>query len=190
MTTTTSGTGHGTGRSGNPVVDREDNRRTIPDRRIADPDRITPTPGNLRLLHEFADRLGETRPDEPIGTLRTLDSRTAMPILKRTMSDAQIQEARWYGGWNPDRDDYVRVNEDGDLEGLTRAQADQLVWTRRNDIIDAARDDQNIDAETMTTLDAMADRTEMPDQPDLDNPDREQAHGTTRRASRARNGGH
>lgn len=190
MTTTTSGAGHTTGRSGNPTVDREDNRRTIPDRRINDPDRIKPTPGNLRLLHETADRLGEGRPiDDPITQLRTLDSRTAMPILKRTMSDAQIQEARWYGGWNPDRDDCVRVNEDGDLEGLTRAQADQLVWSRRNDIIDTARD-ESIDAETMTTLDAMADRTEMPDQPDLDNPDREEAHGTIRRSSRSRNGGH
>ena len=40
-----------------------------------------------------------------------------------------------YGGWNPDRDPYLRVNKDGDWVGMDTETADRLVWDNRAAIL-------------------------------------------------------
>lgn len=46
-----------------------------------------------------------------------------------------LLEAIRYGGWDYAHDEYAHITKDGDIEGLTRQQADTLQWEHRLDII-------------------------------------------------------
>ena len=62
------------------------------------------------------------------------------------------REAR-YGGWDPDRDDYMRINRDGDWEGLSQERADNLLWDNRGEIIDTVgRFASRLDPDTINHL--------------------------------------
>lgn len=53
------------------------------------------------------------------------------------------------------RSPYVRINEDGDLEGLSEKRAQDLVWRNRQNILRAVRDDEDADPGTVKALAAL-----------------------------------
>lgn len=107
----------------------------------------TPTEERVRLLHDLVDRMYDERPGEVTvgGEYKMFPSATAEDSLRELgLDDDGIDEAREYGGWDPARHDYARFNDDGDLEGLSRQDADRLVWENRETILSAAGHDDEL----------------------------------------------
>ena len=78
-------------------------------------------------------------------------------LLHEGMTRQRIDEAARFGGWNRERDEFVRFNTDGDLTGLSSAQAGQLVWEHRREIIGAARWDGELSQQAVARLERLAD---------------------------------
>ena len=101
--------------------------------------RIRRTPRNIQLLHDLVDEINELRPESVIGHLQDMAVRPGQPSHRRMdLTGEDVKDKTRYGGWDPERDTYMRINEDGDFEGLDQTGADRLVWNHREDIIAAA----------------------------------------------------
>ena len=73
--------------------------------------------------------------ESDLGYYRAYPSETARETVGEHLTDGEIAEKTMYGGWNPDRDRYLRVNKDGDWVGMDQTTADRLVWDNRTPIL-------------------------------------------------------
>ena len=96
---------------------------------------IERTPENIGLLHDIVDTVHDTDPESSLGYYRAWPSMTALETIGEHLTDGEITEKATYGGWNPDRDPYLRVNKDGDWVGMSQDEADRLVWDNRKTIL-------------------------------------------------------
>lgn len=96
---------------------------------------IERTPENIGLLHDIVDTVHDTDPESSLGYYRAWPSMTARETIGEHLTDGEITEKATYGGWNPDRDPYLRVNKDGDWVGMGQNEADRLVWDNRKTIL-------------------------------------------------------
>ena len=96
---------------------------------------IEHTPENIGLLHDIVDTVHGMDPESDLGYYRAYPSETARETAGEHLTDGEIAEKTMYGGWNPDRDRYLRVNKDGDWVGMDQTTADRLVWDNRTPIL-------------------------------------------------------
>ena len=96
---------------------------------------IEHTPENIGLLHDIVDTVHGMDPESDLGYYRAYPSETARETVGEHLTDGEIAEKTMYGGWNPDRDRYLRVNKDGDWVGMDQTTADRLVWDNRTPIL-------------------------------------------------------
>ena len=96
---------------------------------------IERTPENIGLLHDIVDTVHGMDPESDLGYYRAYPSETARETVGEHLTDGEIAEKTMYGGWNPDRDRYLRVNKDGDWVGMDQTTADRLVWDNRTPIL-------------------------------------------------------
>lgn len=96
---------------------------------------IERTPENIGLLHDIVDTVHDMDPESDLGYYRAYPSETARETVGEHLIDGEIAEKTMYGGWNPDRDRYLRVNKDGDWVGMDQTTADRLVWDNRTPIL-------------------------------------------------------
>lgn len=87
---------------------------------------IERAPENIGLLHDIVDTIHDTDPEDDLGYYRAWPSMTARETIGEHLTDGEIAEKAMYGGWNPDRDPYLRVNKDGDWVGMSQDEADRL----------------------------------------------------------------
>lgn len=98
--------------------------------------RIRRTPRNIQLLHDLVDEINDLRPESVIGHYRIWPSGQVNRLTAGwNLTGEDVKGKTRYGGWDPERDTYMRINEDGDFEGLDQTGADRLVWNHREDII-------------------------------------------------------
>lgn len=74
-------------------------------------------------------------PSDAVMARATAASQIALELDGEHLIDGEIAEKTMYGGWNPDRDPYLRVNKDGDWVGMSQDEADRLVWDNRKTIL-------------------------------------------------------
>ena len=86
-------------------------------------------------MHDIVDTVHDTDPESSLGYYRAWPSMTALETIGEHLTDGEITEKATYGGWNPDRDPYLRVNKDGDWVGMSQDEADRLVWDNRKTIL-------------------------------------------------------
>ena len=96
---------------------------------------IERAPENIGLLHDIVDTVHGMDPESDLGYYRAYPSETARETVGEHLIDGEIAEKTMYGGWNPDRDRYLRVNKDGDWVGMDQTTADRLVWDNRTPIL-------------------------------------------------------
>lgn len=97
---------------------------------------IPHTQESIDALRELVDRVLEANPDSDLGQYKAYPSWLAIVQAGDGLTREDIAEKARHGGWDPDRDDYMRINRDGDWEGLSQEQADTLLWDNRGEIID------------------------------------------------------
>ena len=97
---------------------------------------IPHTQDSIDALRELVDRVLDANPDSDLGYYKAYPSWLAIIQAGHGLTREDIAEKARYGGWDPDRDDYMRINRDGDWEGLSQEQADNLLWDNRGEIID------------------------------------------------------
>lgn len=98
---------------------------------------IERTPENIRLLHDIVDTVHDMDPESDLGYYRAYPSATWPWTVGEHLTDGEIAEKTMYGGWNPDKDRYLRVNKDGDWVGMGQTTADRLVWDNRTPILES-----------------------------------------------------
>lgn len=86
-------------------------------------------------MHDIVDTVHGMDPESDLGYYRAYPSETARETVGEHLTDGEIAEKTMYGGWNPDRDRYLRVNKDGDWVGMDQTTADRLVWDNRTPIL-------------------------------------------------------
>lgn len=151
-----------------PAVLYEEHRKTTcaaTSLRLAD---AQPTAETTALLRDLVDKVLDWRPDDEIGHLKTYPSADAIEQAGQGLSPEDIKEKQTYGGWDPKRDELMRIDEQGDWQGLSQSEADRLLWDHRSDILDAAgRDDMlpSEDVERIGRTDAQAETGQEHDQP-------------------------
>lgn len=96
---------------------------------------IERTPENIGLLHDIVETVHDMDPESDLGYYRAYPSETARETVGEHLTDGEIAEKTMYGGWNPDRDRYLRINKDGDWVGMDQTTADRLVWDNRTPIL-------------------------------------------------------
>ena len=97
--------------------------------------RIERTPENIGLLHDIVETIHDMDPESDLGYYRAYPSMTARETIGEHLTDGEIAEKTMYGGWNPDKDPFLRVNKDGDWVGMDQETADRLVWDNRAPIL-------------------------------------------------------
>lgn len=114
---------------------------------------IPHTQESIDALRELVDRVLEANPDSDLGQYKAYPSWLAIVQAGHGLTREDIAEKARYGGWDPDRDDYMRINRDGDWEGLSQERADNLLWDNRGEIIDAVgRFASRLDPDTINHL--------------------------------------
>ena len=111
-----------------------------------------PTAQSVALLHRLVDETHDHDPESPTGNWRMYPSGDAERLAGDGLSAGEMAGKRYHGGWEPERDKYMRINEQGDWEGKSQEQADRLVWERRGRILDAASWDSNLGHDTIEAL--------------------------------------
>lgn len=92
--------------------------------------RIRRTPRNIQLLHDLVDEINELRPESVIGHYRIWPSGQVNRLTAGwNLTGEDVKGKTRYGGWDPERDTYMRINEDGDFEGLDQTGADDSSGT-------------------------------------------------------------
>nr|WP_301888601.1 hypothetical protein [Bifidobacterium dentium] len=79
------------------------------------------------------------------------------------LTSIEILEKREYGGWDSDTDPLMRINEQGDWTGISQAQADGLVWAKREEILDHAAYDDSLSPGILHRLDELEGNRPVPE---------------------------
>lgn len=119
-----------------------------------DPDRLNALQAAARgTARHLTDRTGDATRVSPC------DIRPTVEVKQYDEEDA---EEDWFaaslhaaGTKVTTRSPYVRINEDGDLEGLSEQRAENLLWRNRQNILKAVRDDEDADPKTVRALAAL-----------------------------------
>ena len=76
---------------------------------------IERTPENIGLLHDIVDTVHGMDPKATSDTTAPTRPKPPAKPSESISSMARSRRKTMYGGWNPDRDRYLRVNKDGRL---------------------------------------------------------------------------
>lgn len=137
---------------------REEQRRTLMGRAIDDSLLVPRNGDRLNYLRAAA------RDTARHLTERTGDATRVSPYDIRPTAEAKRYGEReagedWFaaslqasGTKVTTRSPYVRINEDGDLEGLSEKRVETLIWRNRQNILKAVRDDEDADPKTVKSL--------------------------------------
>ena len=72
---------------------------------------------NIQLLHDLVDEINDLRPESVIGHYRIWPSGQVNRLTAGwNLTGEDVKGETRYGGWDPERDTYMRINEDGDFE--------------------------------------------------------------------------
>lgn len=150
--------------SDDPEVQAEQQRKTVLTQAMLGTNGVDePTPQAIDLLHRIVNEVGEhgAWQNTALGEYRIIPSDKArQTLMDEGMSEQRIAEAAYYGGWNQQRDQYVRFNQDGDLVGLDQTQADRLVWANRGEILAYAKEDGMLSGQTVSDIDHTFNQTD------------------------------
>ena len=127
----------------------------------------------IRLLHTIVNEVSEHRPTDDLASYRIYPSADAIRLAGDGLTSIEILEKREYGGWNPDTDPLMHINEQGDWTGISQAQADGLVWAKREEILDHAAYDDGLSPSILHRLDELEGNRPVPER----EPERERHHG-------------
>ncbi|MBT1162214.1 hypothetical protein [Bifidobacterium sp. SO1] len=137
-------------------IAREEHRKNMVDGMYMQAEVSEPTPERIQALRDAMfqtiDHDEENKGESTLGAINYAPSGDTTRLHLDDLSAERLAEAKEYGGWNPDKDPYVRFNDDGDLEGMTQEQADALIWNNRLSIIQAMRDDESAKMNTVNRL--------------------------------------
>ena len=135
-----------------PDIAREDYRKRVID---AVPDDIPDTDANMRTLARIADEVTmHGQGDSSVSGYAMIPGNEAHDRLRSMgMDEDAINDAMGTIAGS----DYVRFNDDGDIEGLTKDDARALLWENRRDILDAAMVDDDLDMGTINEISHMND---------------------------------
>lgn len=145
----------------------------------------SPDPAAVGILHGIVGEVNAHDPENDIAAYLTYPSDKAVQLAGDGLTAADIAEKREMGGWNPQTDPLMLINEQGDWTGVTQQQADQIVWDNREEILERASDDNELSTWTLHQLDQL--KEPQPAQSldrDRPEPDREapaQTESTTKR---------
>ena len=132
------------------------------------------------ILHGIVREVNAHDPENDIAAYLTYPSDKAIQLAGDGLTTADIAEKREMGGWNPQTDPLMRINEQGDWTGVTQQQADQLVWDNRAEILERASYDSELSTWTLSRLDQLdvpmpeLDRDHDRTEPERKAPEREQ----------------
>ncbi|WP_346428278.1 LPD11 domain-containing protein [Bifidobacterium sp. SO1] len=150
-----------------PEVQAEQQRKTVLTQAMLGTNgEDKPTPQAIDLLHRIVNEVGQHSAwqNTALGEYRIIPSDEARrTLMDEGMSEQRIDEAACYGGWDQQRDQYVRFNEDGDLVGLDQTQADRLVWANRGEILAHAKEDGMLSGQTVSDIDHTFNQTDKPE---------------------------
>ncbi|QTL78635.1 hypothetical protein [Bifidobacterium dentium] len=127
----------------------------------------------IRLLHTIVNEVSEHRPTDDLASYRIYPSADAIRLAGDGLTSIEILEKREYGGWNPDTDPLMHINEQGDWTGISQAQADGLVWAKCEEILDHAAYDDGLSPSILHRLDELEGNRPVPER----EPERERHHG-------------
>lgn len=135
-----------------PDIAREGRREQAGRMALERFERTGMTKDGTELLRRIVDEAYAHDPDGRIGEYKVWPSSAADEQAGDGLSENDIAEKRYYGGWNPNRDDYMHINHDGDWTGMSQDEADRMVWDHRDGIIDAAARDIDLSDETIRRM--------------------------------------
>lgn len=115
----------------------------------------SPDPTAVGILHGIVSEVNAHDPENDIAAYLTYPSDKAVQLAGDGLAEADIAEKREMGGWNPQTDPLMLINEQGDWTGVTQQQADQLVWDNREEILERASDDNELSTWTLSRLDQL-----------------------------------
>lgn len=137
------------------------------------------------ILHGIVREVNAHDPENDIATYLTYPSDKAIQLAGDGLTTADIAEKREMGGWNPQTDPLMRINEQGDWTGVTQQQADQIVWDNRDEILTRASYDSELSTWTLHQLDQLKEPQPAQsldrDRPEPDHKAPAQADSTTKR---------
>ena len=138
-------------------------------RHILEP-RDVPDKATVGLLRDIVREINEHDPADETGHLIIYQSADAARLAGEGLTADDIADKRLHGGWDPATDPYMRIDEQGDWTGITEQQADQLIWERRDQILEHASRDDALSRTTLRRLDRLADtdRERVPERGDRD----------------------
>ena len=99
----------------------------------------SPDPAAVGILHGIVGEVNAHDPEDYLAAYLTYPSDKAVQLAGDGLTAADIAEKRKMGGWNPQTDPLMLINEQGDWTGVTQQQADQIVWDNREEILERAR---------------------------------------------------
>ena len=152
----------------------------------------SPDPAAVGILHGIVGEVNAHDPENDIAAYLTYPSDKAVQLAGDGLTAADIAEKRKMGGWNPQTDPLMLINEQGDWTGVTQQQgdwtgvtqqqADQIVWDNREEILERASDDNELSTWTLSRLDQLKehepDHALDRDQPE---PEHQRPHGSNPR---------
>ncbi|MCM0690978.1 SNF2-related protein [Bifidobacterium sp. M3-N-101] len=125
----------------------------------------SPDPAAVGILHGIVGEVNAHDPENDIAAYLTYPSDKAVQLAGDGLTAADIAEKRKMGGWNPQTDPLMLINEQGDWTGVTQQQgdwtgvtqqqADQIVWDNREEILERASDDNELSTWTLSRLDQL-----------------------------------
>lgn len=115
----------------------------------------SPDPAAVGILHGIVGEVNAHDPENDIAAYLTYPSDKAVRLAGDGLTAADIAEKREMGGWNPQTDPLMLINEQGDWTGVTQQQADQIVWDNREEILERASDDNELSTWTLSRLDQL-----------------------------------
>lgn len=142
-----------------PDVMFEENARAAIGHAVGRADDLERTDEHLDLLRRVVDESTNGYEESPLSAFRMTSSEDfARQVAGADGSQRDLlDEAVEYGSWDPKRDAYARFDDDGNLEGLTRRGADDLLWRNRKEILSNASigGEDHIGDETIRRLAAL-----------------------------------
>lgn len=115
----------------------------------------SPDPAAVGILHGIVGEVNAHDPEDYLAAYLTYPSDKAVQLAGDGLTAADIAEKRKMGGWNPQTDPLMLINEQGDWTGVTQQQADQIVWDNREEILERASDDNELSTWTLSRLDQL-----------------------------------
>lgn len=100
-----------------------------------DCDNIKYTDKTVDALRALMAQVLDNDPDSELWTLVTYPSHAAVEMAGEGLSPSDIEEKALNGGWDPNKHELMRINEQGDWEGTTTGTADRRLYAHIEDII-------------------------------------------------------